>query len=56
MDNRGAKSGKTCNQERVEHIYEKHRAPARVPRAGVYGDSVPDGHSVIIKTADPQDI
>lgn len=36
--------------------HEKHRAPARVPRAGVYGGSAPDGHSVIIKTADLQDI
>ena len=27
--------------------YEKHRAPARVPRAGVYGGSAPDGLRVI---------
>ena len=27
--------------------YEKHRAPARVPRAGVDGGSAPDAYSVI---------
>lgn len=36
--------------------YEKHRAPARAPRAGVYGGSAPDAASVIIKTVYYQDI
>ena len=27
---------------RRPHNYEKHRAPARAPRAGVYGGSAPD--------------
>lgn len=30
--------------------YEKHRAPARVPRAGVNGGSAPDSLRVIINS------
>ena len=29
--------------------YEKHRAPARAPRAGVNGGSAPDGLKLVIK-------
>lgn len=32
-----------------KNYYEKHRAPARAPRAGVNGGSAPDGLEVIIK-------
>ena len=32
-----------------KNYYEKHRAPARAPRAGVNGGSAPDGLKVIIK-------
>lgn len=30
--------------------HEKHRAPARVPRAGVNGGSAPDADSVILES------
>ena len=33
--------------QRSEQYHEKHRAPARASRAGVYGGSAPDGHRVI---------
>lgn len=33
--------------QRSEQHYEKHRAPARAPRAGVYGGGAPDGLRVI---------
>ena len=36
-----------CGAPQTYH--EKHRAPARAPRAGVYGGSAPDGLEVIIK-------
>ena len=33
--------------QRSEQYHEKHRAPARAPRAGVYGGSAPDAARVI---------
>lgn len=45
-------NGDTCESshapaQRSEQYHEKHRAPARAPRAGVYGGSAPDGLRVI---------
>jgi hypothetical protein len=37
----------TGSTKRKPNTYEKHRAPSRVPRAGVNGGSAPDSLRVI---------
>ena len=43
------KNGLPAIATRQPMTYEKHRAPARAPRAGVNGGSAPDSHRVIKK-------